>query len=268
MKENFKYQDAEKFDWHDLRAANSEPSVMPFSVYMPLNMPYSEKFIQCAPTFCAYVLSVPPDLCAHSPFARPLRNSLKTLLLDFAFGNPPSVPDFRKTKMERIGGKYPQVKMSYYHFGLLYEFEYCAAADNTLWIKASVTNRKEITLQAHLRARAGNYRELDIFNYFYYPFYWDSTKYKEDCSIHFAEDCMVGPDGIFCRVHPGGFEFSREESFEFKDDDYNHCDNFENPGWIPPFLRLKSGGRNIHFSAELSPGEKKSFSLAVRKRPT
>ncbi len=50
MKENFKYQDAEKLDWQDLRAANSEPAVMPFSVYMPLNMPYSEKFIQCAPT--------------------------------------------------------------------------------------------------------------------------------------------------------------------------------------------------------------------------
>lgn len=45
MKENFKYQDAEKLDWQDLRAANSEPAVMPFSVYMPLNMPYSEKFI-------------------------------------------------------------------------------------------------------------------------------------------------------------------------------------------------------------------------------
>ncbi|MFA6568825.1 MAG: hypothetical protein WCS96_11485 [Victivallales bacterium] len=263
MQKDIKYAELEQLSWADIRAINSEPAKLTYSVHMPLNMPYSDRLIYCDPALNAYVLSMPPDVISITPASVPTRNSQKTMLLSFAIGKAPAVPDFRKTKMRRIGGKYPQVIATYFANGLLYEFEYCTAPDNTLWIRASVTNQGVVPVTPHIRCKAGHYLEKSIFNYHYTPFYWDNSKWLADDSINFATDALIGPNGVFGKVIGGEFAYEWEEKFTFEDSDFNNNEpGFTWPCWTPPAMRIKSGERVIHFSAELQPGEKRSFTMA------
>src|SRR5690606_18878423 len=105
----------------------------------------------------------------------------QTMLVQFAFADPPFVPDFRRTRLSLEQGHLPIAHAEYYtHEGLLYRFEYFSrtlpddANQSLLWIRGSVKNNKHRTLDAHIRAKLSFPHEDDVLDYHYQPFYWDA----------------------------------------------------------------------------------------------
>ena len=105
----------------------------------------------------------------------------ETFIVQFAFDDPPFVPDFNMSKLSLANNRYPVVTGEYLALGMLYRIEYsCSAVDESqslLWMRVTISNKGEKPQQAHVRAKINFQLENDLFDYHYIPFNWDASKW-------------------------------------------------------------------------------------------
>ena len=209
--------------------------------------------------------------------------STEVFLVQFALDNPPFVPDWRFSKLSLADDRYPLAKASYYAWEQRYELEYIVTPvdenQSLLWINATVSSESEQTTTAHLRVKPGFYNEADVFDWHYFPFWWDASKWKNCPLTRLKGDRILRGKQPFGRVIPGDFscaweaklsdsvqtfrnsycQIVREKRSAFTDNDYW----LQGQGIAPSAAhRLKEVENALHFQAELAPGAKATCSVA------
>ncbi len=259
------FQDVDKYSWSQIRDQEQLTGPTPFSIHMPLNLPGSEHLVFCDAALNAYALPVLPDIDAKSKDNYEKIMNLRILLVSFAFGEAPFVPDFRLSRLRRRDGKFPQVNAQYFAQDIHYELDYCMAPGKLLWIRCRATNKNAEKHAVNIRCKAGYPVERKIFDYHYVEFRWDSSHYSYEAErIHCRDRILGGPQGDFGRVYPGGFNFDFEESFACEEENYNTAFTCGVPYYVQPAMQIRSGLDFLHFSAELEPGETREFTLAFQ----
>jgi hypothetical protein len=259
------FQDVDKFSWSQIRDLKQLTGPAPFSIHAPLNLPDSEHLVFCDAALNAYTLPVLPNISNQSKKDHETIMNLRILLVSFAFGEAPFVPDFRLSRLRRHDGKYPQVNAQYFAHDIHYELDYCMAPDKLLWVRCRATNSKDEKCTVNIRCKAGYPVERKIFDYHYVEFRWDSSHYSYEAErIRCRDQVLSGPRGDFGRVYPGGFNFDFEDSFTYTAENYNTDFTCETPYYVQPAMQIRKGLDFLRFSAGLEPGETREFTLAFQ----
>jgi prepilin-type processing-associated H-X9-DG protein/prepilin-type N-terminal cleavage/methylation domain-containing protein len=261
------YCDLENKSWDELIQLNEREWAAPYSVHVPLHPPHAESFIYMDCALNAYTMPTPSKVQLGMKGLQDILDEIETMIVQFAFDKVPFIPDLRLSNLELTEGRFPIVKASYSAWDMLYEIEYfssrIADKQNALWIKVSVSNESQKSKTAHVRAKVNFQKEREIFDYHYVPFYWNNSKWRKDDSVSLDGNdiCRVGKFIGLVKDHT--FEMEWEDSLSFKDEDYNKSFNCNTPYFVQPAMRLKEAENLLHFHGELSPGEKKTFTLAI-----
>ena len=268
MKTNSLYTKINRKSWTQLLAENEFRWRPPFTIHLPVQPYHAPTFVFIDGAFNALCLPVVPRLSVRDAKGREAARTMKIGLVQFAFGDPPFVPDFHHTKISLRDGRYPLAALEYFAQDLLYCFEYfCrplgSTAQSILWIRGTVTNEAARPAAAHVRARLNLQRECDVMDYHYRPFCWDASRWLP-CRRAGLEGNSLALDGTVAgKIDPSGFDARREKRAGFRDAGYNLGFGCESPYVVAPAMRLKRPGNSIHLSASLLPGQARSFSLAV-----
>lgn len=257
--------------WSELLAEDWGGYQPPFTVNLPIQPAHSPDLIHVNGSLTVCRRRVLPGL-KFEDYSAAKRSEV--MLVEFALGDPPTVPDFRRSQLSIEEGRFPIARVSHCTYavaaphyalvnGLHFQFEYFCSPlpgplQNLLWIDCAVTNDADIPIQAHARAKIAFPPEEDIFENHYIPFYWDATKYPPCDKVALRERHVLREECVIGKLVSGGFAFEWETEREFSDQIYKVGSFF-----VPPPLRYKSVRDAIHFRAELAPGETKRFQLAL-----
>ncbi|MDD3926039.1 MAG: hypothetical protein PHT33_05220 [bacterium] len=261
------YKEAELISWNRLSSDDLGGYQPPLTVHMPIQPLHSPDFVFVD---CALNVSrrkVLPELSVFDIESRAAVKAMECMFLQFAFDNPPFVPDLRRSQMSLAEGKYPVVQAQYYAWDTLYSLEYfCNRVDDVqslLQVTVSVKNEGEDYQDVHVRAKLNFQNESDVFDYHYVPFYWDASKWLP-CNRTVLEGDRLLRDGqVIGKVLPGAFDCVWEAEAHFGDDEYNKPFNCSRPYYVTPAMRLRDVENVLHFSAGLAPGEHKDFSITL-----
>lgn len=244
--------------WRKVMQMNERKWQAPSSVHLPLHPPHAQTFVYMDCAGNAYTLPVLPGIQTRMEGREELLASIETMIVQFAFGTPAFVPDFRLAQIELAEDRFALPKWSYYAGGLLYEIEYCCsridAHQNALWLNVAVMNDTVQSRDAHVRLKVNFQKEQALFDYHYVPFYWDATKWRSDHSVSLSGGTTLNRNGRFLgQVKSNDFDLAWEDAVSFTDEDYV----------VPPCMRLKDAQDLLHFSGALAQGERKEFVLAL-----
>jgi hypothetical protein len=256
------YRELAAMDYIALDKAINAPRKLPFSVHCPLQMPFSHKLVFCDCALNAYALELPLGWNNTDRTIWHQKNQLRTLMVNFAFGKAPFVPDFRLTRMRRIAGGYPVVEAEFSAWGIVYKFEYACDPEGVLHIRGTAHNIDYSPRSAHIWARMIRPLESKVLVYHYRPFHWDASHWVSDDHITFADDAFFDELGMVGKLTPKAFTVSFEAERTYTESDYNSEFHWENPFWAEPEMQLRVSPRMVHLVHELSPGESATFELA------
>jgi hypothetical protein len=240
----------------------------PLTVHMPIQPVHSADFVYVD---CALNVSrrrVIPGLSVRDEEGYAAARRAECMFLEFAFDDPPFIPDLRLTRLSLLEGRYPIVRAEYFALGVLYRMEYhCSQVDGSaqsiLWVKCTATNEGEAAVEAHVRAKVNFQPEEDVFDYHYVPFYWDATKWPECALVSLSEDMILRDGQVIGKIIPDGFSCEWEDGSRFPDSAYNTRFACGMPYHVQQQLRLNEIDNTLHFHTNLQPGEESSLSVAL-----
>lgn len=267
------YSNIPNQSWQELLTENWGDYQRPFTVNLPIQPAHSPDVIHVNGSLTACRRRIVQGLRSDDTegYRKVRRN--EAMLVEFALGNPPAVPDFRRGRISMEQGTYPLATVSHctpavapgYVLinGLHFKFEYfCSplpgSSQSLLWIGCEVTSDAEIPVEAHVRAKLAYAPEEDIFDYHYIPFHWDVTKYPPCGGLGLRDERILRDGRVIGKILPGGFACEWEEARDFPDTGYK-----EDLFCVPASLRYKNVRNAIHFEAKLAPGETRKFQLAL-----
>ena len=267
------YSNIPNKSWHDLLAEDWGGFQRPLTVNLPIQPAHSPDVIHVNGSLTVCRRRIVPGLRSDDAEAYSSVRRNEAMLVEFALGNPPVVPDFRRSQISIEQGTYPIAMVSHCTHavgpgyalinGLYFKFEYFCSPlsdsnQNLLWIECEVTSDADVSVEAHLRAKLAYPPEEDIFDYHYIPFHWDVTKYPPCDGLGLRDEWIVRDGRVIGKILKGGFSYKWEENRDFTETGYR-ADLF----CVPASLRYKRVRNAIHFEANLAPGETRKFQLAL-----
>jgi len=235
----------------------------PYTVHLPIQPVHSPDYIHLDCALNAIHRRVYKDIS----FADYKKSANKvTFIVQFAFDDPPFVPDFNLGRLSLENNRYPVVTGEYSAMDLHYRIEYfCSVVDedqSLLWMQVRVINKGGNTRKAHVRAKINFQLENDLYDYHYVPYNWDASKWLPYNKVKLEENLIIHDKQVIGKVVPGSMKLSWETEAHFNDTDFNARFGNDNQ-YISPGMRLKDLQDVIHAQGELKPGEEKSFSIAL-----
>jgi hypothetical protein len=252
--------------WDQILAEDTLAWMPPYTVHLAVQPVHSPDYIHI-------------DCALNAILRRVFRNvtmadyrktaNQETFIAEFAFDDPPFVPDFKMGKLSLENNRYPVVTGEYSAMGLLYSIEYsCSEVNETqsiLWMHVKVKNKGVETQEAHVRAKVNVQLENDLYDYHYTPYSWDAGKWLPCHSIRLDGNSILRDNNIIGKVVPESMKLNWEAEAHFKDPDYNLKFGRDSL-YFSPRMRLKDLQDVIHAWCNLKPGEEKSFSLVLLTR--
>jgi hypothetical protein len=249
--------------WDQILAEDTLTWKPPYTVHLAVQPVHSPDFIHI-------------DCALNAILRRVFRNvtmadyrktaNQETFIVQFAFDNPPFVPDFKLGKLSLENKRYPVVTGEYSAMGMLYRIEYsCSAVDadqNILWAHVMVKNNGTRTQQAHVRAKINFQLENDLYDYHYTPYNWDAGKWLPYSGVRLENNSIIKDNHIIGKVVSESMNLSWEKEGHFKDVDFTNKFGVDSQ-YFSPKMRLKDLQDVIHAQGELKPGEEKTFSVAL-----
>ena len=253
--------------WEQIVAENTFQWRPPFTVHLPIQPVHSPDFIYIDCALNASRRRMTPNVSLLNKESYPAARQQETFVVQFAFEDPPFVPDFRQSTLSLAENKYPVVAGDFFAWDLYYKIEYaCSVVDEAqslLWMRVTVRNEGEKTQQAHVRAKINFQPENKIFDYHYIPFYWDASKWLPCDRVSLKEMHILKDGGIIGKIVPGSMRVEWEQEAHFQDKDYNKKWGGHNPYFVTASMRLQDVQDVIHATGELKPGQERTFSLAL-----
>jgi hypothetical protein len=261
------YRTVSEMTWEQILRQDSRQYQPPLTVHMPIHPVHSPDFVYVDCALNASRRRVVPGMSVRDEEGYSAARRTECMFVEFAFDDPPFIPDYRLSRLSLSEGKYPIVQAEYFALGILYRMEYsCAPVDDTqsiLLIRCAVINEGEAAAEVHVRAKVNFQPEEDVFDYHYVPFYWDNTKWPS-CNLTSLSKDMILRDGeIIGKVLPDGFCCEWEDGAAFADSSYNTKFACGSPYHVQKHLRLNNIDNCLHFAAELKPDEERCFSLML-----
>ena len=259
--------------WDQILMENTFQWRPPYTVHLPIQPVHSPDWVYVDGALNAYRLHVTPIDHTKDSEAREAATTQETFIVQFAFDDPPFVPDFRLSNLSLADNKYPLATGDYHSRHIYYQIEYVCDTvsenQSLLWMRVSVTNEGKNTQQAHVRVKVNFQRENDLFDYHYIPFNWDASKWLPCDRVKLENNSILKDGRIIGKIVSESMEVDWESNY-FQEKDYNkvHFSNiYQNcfmSGFITqPSLQLRNVQDVIHAQGELKPGEKRTFSLAL-----
>lgn len=262
------WQRVEKRSWEELLAEDWGGYQPPVTTHLPIHPVLSRDFLHVGPALQVVRQRIVPGLNVNDLESLQRVSSDEILVVQFAFGKAPAVPDFQTSRLALEENCWPIARAEYYtHDGLFYEFTYFVRAlpddpaQTVLWIQGSVTNEDRRPRGAHVRAKIGFHPENEILDYHYAPYYWDASKYLPSPDVALEENEIKRRNVTIGKINPGEFDCRWEESADFEHADYGR-QGVENS---PPHtaLRCLQVRDVLHLQRELSSGDCAQFELAL-----
>ncbi|HNS32384.1 MAG TPA: hypothetical protein PKN36_05365, partial [bacterium] len=167
--------------WDEILRHNCRTWQAPMTVHLPIHPCHSTVWVMVDSALDISCLPVFPELSEEDKEKRKNRDKNEVMLLQFAFDNPPFVPDARFSEIRLYEGRYPIAVASYYAWDIHYSMEYFCqpldAGQNILWISVSVSNEDDKPRPVSVRTKVSFLPEGDAFDMHYVPFYRDAGKY-------------------------------------------------------------------------------------------
>ena len=241
--------------------------VPPLTVHLPIQPIHSRDFIHvdCALNVCRR--RVFPRSATSTDPGRKAAEEHETFIVQFALDDPPLIPDLRSGRLSLAEGKYPLAHGTCLAGGFSYDVDYfCFALDgdqSVCWACVTVTNRGKRPATAHVRARVDFRRECDLFKDHYIPFAWDRRNWLPGATTSLEGTEILHNSKCVGRIEAGPWKAVWEQTADFPKELFDAKYGKRNDTFAAPHLRLEKVAGTVHFSAELQPGEKKAFALAL-----
>ncbi|NLF95023.1 MAG: hypothetical protein GX564_14150, partial [Oligosphaeraceae bacterium] len=261
----FAFSQVESLDWSAVRCYGGREYPSAYSLRVPLQFPESDRLILCDPALNLSVLPVPPDLRTHDAETAARLKRIISLVSSFALEDPPWVPEFRRTELQRHPEGLPIITMRYFCRDLLYEFTYATDKNGFIHIAVRVENQHWEAQSPTLRWKVFFGSEGDLFDYHYVPFDWTARRWRPENAVSYRPEtqqlCWKGTP--FARVSAGAYRLEWQEKCQFPAEIYNQKFNCSAPYYVQPEMQLRSCGQLLQFQTALAPGESQSFNLIL-----
>ncbi len=261
------YKNINDLKWERILRENCRIWQSPLTVELPVHPCHSTDWIMVDSSLDVGRLRVFPELSKEDAEKRKNRYKNEVMLVQFAFDDPPFVPDCRYTSIKLAEGRYPVAEASYFAWDMHYQLEYlCQPIDerqNLLWINVTVTNEDNSPRNACVRTKISFLPEGEAFDFLYVPFYRDAGKYHPSQRTRIGGDKIILDGKQVGRVLNGEFNFNWEDTKDFNDEDYNKRFNAASPYFVTPCMRYKQVRQTICCSSEIGAGKSLSFSIVL-----
>jgi hypothetical protein len=258
--------------WDQILAENTFQFQPPCSVHIPIQPVHSPDFIHVDSAMNVIRRRVTDKVSLLDKESFPKARNQGTFIVQFAFESPAFVPDFRQSAISLEEGKYPIITAKYFAWDIYYQMVYsCTKIDeeqSLLWIEVSIKNESEKNQKVNVWTGINFEREDKLFKHHYIPFTWDATNWNTYKGLKLKDNTILKDKTIFGKVFPGMMKVKwvKAKSFRFTKQN-KKCLGHETY-YVVPSMRLKYIHNAIHASAELKPGEKRSFSVALLTNDT
>ncbi len=261
-----KYEEMKNWEWADIMGELNREAKLPLSVHIPLNWPESRKLVMCDCAMNAYTLDT-PGLNTSVTGDSLIRQLQRTTLFSWAFGDPAFVPDFRQTTLRRVYGGLPVIECEFSAWNLIYTCLYFVDTCGNLRMKMTVRNDDPKTQTAHVWLHPGRPLESKVFEYHYYTFEWDASRWLPDDFFEYHDGVFYTQDGAAGRVSAGGFNVAWVKEADFTGKDVNALFSWEKPYRVQERCKLGKMNHLLHFTCELKQGESQSFDVLFKVVP-
>lgn len=266
MNDELNYETMKKWEWADIVDEVNREAKLPLSVHIPLNWPESHKLIMCDCAMNAYTLDT-PGLNTSITGDSLIRQLQRTTLFSWAFGDPAFVPDFRQTVLRRAFGGLPIIEIEFSAWNLIYTCLYFVDIGGNLRMKMTVRNDDPKTQTAHVWLHPGRPLESKVFEYHYYTFEWDASRWLPDDFFDYHNGMFYTQDGVAGRVSASGFNVTWVKEADFTGKDVNALFSWEKPYRVQERCKLGKMNHLLHFTCELKQGESQSFDVSFVAEP-
>ena len=266
MNDELNYETMKKWEWADIVDEVNREAKLPLSVHIPLNWPESHKLIMCDCAMNAYTLDT-PGLNTSITGDSLIRQLQRTTLFSWAFGDPAFVPDFRQTILRRAFGGLPIIEIEFSAWNLIYTCLYFVDIGGNLRMKMTVRNDDPKAQMAHVWLHPGHPLESKVFEYHYYTFEWDASRWLPDDFFDFHNGMFYTQDGVAGRVSAGSFNAAWVKEADFTGKDVNALFSWEKPYRVQERCKLGKMNHLLHFTCELKQGESQSFDVSFVAEP-
>lgn len=250
--------------WEDILADDGYRWTPPYSVHMPIQPVHAPDFLHVDAALNVCRRHVLPPTCTPQ--------EMETLLVQFALGDPPLVPDFRHTQLHLAEGGLPIITAENYSSDLqvsdeiLYRITYTSIpiddlTHSMLCVQCTLENTGELPRTAHLRMKVSVQREQDFFPDHYYPFTWDASSWQSCTRVKWdGHNVLLDGQAIGRVLTDDGISVQWESEASFPDERFNPVGERVTP---IRQLRLHSVQDVLHFATELAPGEQRTCTLLL-----
>ena len=191
----------------------------------------------------------------------------ETFLVQFALDDPPLIPDLRTGRLSLAEGKYPLAHGTCSAGSFSYEVDYfCFGAGRRPIGLLGLRDRDQPGETSRHGACAGRVdfrRECDLFKDHYIPFAWDRRHWLPGATTSLEGTDILHNSKRVGRIQAGPWKAVWEQTADFPKELFDAKYGKQNDAFAAPHLRLEKVAGAIHFFAELGPGEKKAFALAL-----
>ena len=254
--------------WDQILSENTFQWRPPYTVHLPIQPVHSPDFIHIDAGLNVSRRRVTENVSLLDKDSYPAARRQETFIVQFAFDNPPFVPDFRQSALSLAENKYPVVIADYFAWDIDYQIEYsCSAIDNEqslLWIKVTVRNEDEKDRDVDIWTKINFQKEEDLFPWHYTPFNWDAGNWLPGDRVTITGNSIMKDDSLLIgKIVRGNMKINWVKEKHFQDEEYNKKFGGHNPYFVTSNMRLKDVDNLIHAEAELKSGEERIFSIAI-----
>ncbi len=256
--------------WSQIMEENKFKWQPPYTINLLIHPLHSPDWIYLNPSMVVSRRHVNRNISSTNVEQRKKAVSQEDLIVQFAFDNPPFIPDFRLTNLSLVENKYPVAIADYFANDIYYKIEYAATAldDNQvlLSLKIGAKNESDKTKQVTIRSKIGYYPENMIFDYHYIPYWWSNEKWKDDDQVTLTEHSIYKGSRLIGEVVPGNMNLFWEKKKSFTDKEYEdilYPQVWYGSGYVIPEFRVKNMQHVVCATKEVQPNDSVFFSVKL-----
>ena len=261
------YANINEKSWDQILSENTFQWRPPYTVHLPIQPAHSPDFIHVDAALNVTRRRVTENVSLLDKESYPAARKQESFAVQFAFDNPPFVPDFRQSSLSLKENKYPVVTADYFAWDIDYQIEYsCSAIDeeqSLLWMQITVRNEDEKSRSVDVRTKINYEQEDKLFSYHYIPFNFDASRWLPPNKIQLNGNSIIKDSKVIGKVVSENMDIEWESEKHFEDKEFNKKWGGHNPYYVVPSLRLKDIENVIHTHVKLKPAEEQTFSIAL-----
>lgn len=260
----------EKKSWSQVLEENEYKWHPPYTINLLIHPLHSSDWIYLNPSMVVSRRHVIRNISSTNFEQRKKAESQEDLVVQFAFDNPPFIPDFRLTNLRLAEDKYPVATADYFANDIYYKIEYAATvlddSQTLLCLRVGAKNESDKIKQIMIRSKIGYYSENKMFDYHYIPYRWTNEKWKDYDQVVLKEHSIYKGQQLIGEVVSENMNLFWEEKKSYTDKEYEdilYPQVWYGSGYVTPEFRVKDMHRVVCAMKEVQPNDSAFFVLKL-----